>query len=293
VVKIQPSVCRKTACIKIKIMNKKYLNLSAEIQNYIEFAISDGKLSSKEIELIKRKANEFGDDPIEVELVLSKIIFDLEEKEKTRIVEFVEIIPKYGLLDSYIMAIKNYFKFNGRASRSEFWFYMFFNSLVLLTILIIVGSQGKEFGKSEKNLILLGLFSTLFPLFSVIPFLSICTRRLHDTNKSGWLMLIPFYNLVLLCTKGNKGTNKYGTDPYQPVKVEKEDKKNIFLTKIKSNTIETIGGTMFAIGATSHEAIEWKFIDFHQLDYVNKWLWFIGGILIVIPKTYKFFFEKN
>ena len=274
-------------------MNKNYLNLSAETKTYIDFALSDGELTSNEIDLIKRKATEYGDDPIEVELVLSKVMSEIKEKRENEISQYEETTPKYGFIDSSILAFKNYANFKGRASRSQFWYYILFNYLLIFALFVLIDVQGEEFGENETNLILLGLFAFLFPLLSLIPFLSLCARRMHDLNKSAWYILIPIYNFVLLCSRGNQEKNKYGLDPYQTIKVEKKTTENNFLDKIKSNTIETIGGTMFAIGATSHEAIELKIIDFHQLDSINKWLWIIGGILIVIPKTYKFLSKKT
>lgn len=270
-------------------MDQKYLNLSEEIQTYIEFALSDGKLTTKEIELIKRKAIDFGDDLDELELVLSKILNDFEKNEKK---EFIEVRPKFGFLDSYILAIKNYVNFEGRASRSEFWFFILFNYLIVAVLFFIVGVQGDEFEKSETNIILLGLFGILFPLFSLLPFLSLCIRRLHDVDKPGWFACIPFYNLVLLCKAGVNGNNKYGSDPYEKLIKEKKSEAVVMGIKVKGNTVEAIGGTMFAIGATSHEAIELGIIDFHELDKINKWLWIIGGILIFIPKCYKFIIKK-
>jgi hypothetical protein len=50
---------------------------------------------------------------------------------------------------------------------------------------------------------------------------------------------------------------------------------------------------MFGIGATSHEAIELGIIDFQQLDNLNKWLWLLGGVLIVIPKIIRYIATKK
>lgn len=41
----------------------------------------------------------------------------------------------------------------------------------------------------------------------------VCTKRLHDVGKSGWYLVIPGYNLYLLCKSGDTGVNKYGSDP--------------------------------------------------------------------------------
>ena len=60
----------------------------------------------------------------------------------------------------------------------------------------------------------------VYGLFIFIPSLALWVRRLHDTGKSGWFVLISFiplfggiWLLVLACTEGNKGDNKYGPDP--------------------------------------------------------------------------------
>jgi hypothetical protein len=75
-------------------MEKKYLNLSTETQNYIEVALVDGKLTTQEIDLIKRKAVEFGDDPVEVEMVLSAVLIEINKgNELNKDVEFIEIKP--------------------------------------------------------------------------------------------------------------------------------------------------------------------------------------------------------
>lgn len=50
---------------------------------------------------------------------------------------------------------------------------------------------------------------------------------------------------------------------------------------------------MFGFGATSHEAIELKIIDYPQLDNVNKYLWILGSLLIIIPKTIKYLLNKS
>jgi uncharacterized membrane protein YhaH (DUF805 family) len=287
-------VARGTLCvIKIKKeMKNNYLNLSAKTQEYIEFALADGKLTSNEIDLIKRKATEFGDDPVEVEMVLSYILSAIDREKPKEHTEYIEIKPTYGLIDSFFQTLRKYSKFKGRASRSEFWYFVIANFIILFTLFIIIGSQGENFGKSENNLIYLGLFSVLYPLLMIMPFLSLCTRRLHDINSPGWFALIPLYNIYLFCKKGYIGDNKYGDDPHKIVIKKTSNQKHNFIEKITNDRIETIGATMFGIGATLHEAIELKIIDYNQLDHINKWLWIIGGILIIIPKSIKYLSKR-
>jgi uncharacterized membrane protein YhaH (DUF805 family) len=266
------------------------LNLSLKLQEYIEFALSDGNLTSNEVELIKRKALEFGDDLDELEMVLQKVLFDIERENQT-----IEIRPRYGLFDSYFRALKRYSTFKGRASRAEFWYFILVNYLVMIALFVIVGSQGEEAPKVEDSPFnfFLGLFGFFYPLIMFIPFISLCSRRLHDVNVSAWYFLIPFYNLFLFCKEGVHGENKYGQDPYKTFTVKNKDRKETYLKKITTSRIETVGATLFGIGATSHEAIEMGWISFQQLDTINKWLWIIGGVLIIVPRSIRYLFKKK
>ena len=52
--------------------------------------------------------------------------------------------------------------------------------------------------------------STLFVLPILLPQLAVSVRRMHDTDHSGWFLLVPIYNLILLCTASTSGSNKHG-----------------------------------------------------------------------------------
>jgi uncharacterized membrane protein YhaH (DUF805 family) len=94
--------------------------------------------------------------------------------------------------------MKKYATFAGRASRSEFWyFYLFY---------IIMYAIGAGIGIAIESQIIMYLFIAPFWL----PCFAAGARRMHDVGRSGWFMLVPIYNLVLWCTQGNPGTNKYG-----------------------------------------------------------------------------------
>ena len=51
---------------------------------------------------------------------------------------------------------------------------------------------------------------TIYSLAVLIPSLAVAVRRMHDVGVSGWYILIPIYNIVLLCTKGDHFYNEYG-----------------------------------------------------------------------------------
>ena len=58
-----------------------------------------------------------------------------------------------------------------------------------------------------------GLLRGIYTLAVIVPSIAVQIRRIHDVGKSGWFILIPIYNLILVLTEGNKGTNEYGPDP--------------------------------------------------------------------------------
>lgn len=104
-------------------------------------------------------------------------------------------------MNYYLQVLKNYAQFNGRARRSEYWYFALFSTLISvgLTVLDLVLETG--------------FLNSLYSLAVLIPSIAVGVRRMHDVNKSGWYLLIPIYNLILACTDGTKGDNQYGADP--------------------------------------------------------------------------------
>ena len=118
--------------------------------------------------------------------------------------------------DSVSSCLKKYFVFEGRASRSEYWWFQLIVSPSYLISTIIENEIGYFF---------LGI-----TLFTLIPAISAGVRRLHDTNRSGFFLLISFIpfigGLVLLfflIPEGTKGKNRFGPDPLK--RVTKKRKK--------------------------------------------------------------------
>src|SRR5215469_4284354 len=97
---------------------------------------------------------------------------------------------------------QHYFDFNGRARRAEFWWYI----LVYFIIAIVLGVV--------QNILGLGtLLTGLLSLALLLPNLGVGVRRMHDTNRSGWWILLPIVNLVFWAQPGTPGANPYGPDP--------------------------------------------------------------------------------
>ena len=120
-----------------------------------------------------------------------------------------------SLLDLAISAVKHkYLLFNGRASRKEFWTVMLFSVLIsfALQLLYTLG-----FAISDNLGLLLALPFVIFSLGMVIPQLAVSVRRLHDTDKSGWWLVlgfIPIFGTIALIAlfslASSEGDNHFG-----------------------------------------------------------------------------------
>ena len=109
-------------------------------------------------------------------------------------------------MEWYVSVLKKYAVFSGRARRKEYWMFALVNTIISAVIGLIVGS----IGLSEH-------FSNIYPLAVLVPAIAVGVRRLHDIDRSGWWILVPIWNLVLLCTNGTSGENRFGPDPKQAV----------------------------------------------------------------------------
>ena len=115
----------------------------------------------------------------------------------------------------YFGMFKQYFGFRGRTRRREFWWAFLFNTIVGFVVVFLDGFVFSDYDSLKYNGLLIGIYM----LASFLPLLALQVRRLHDTNKSGWwvlLSLMPVLNiayLVWLATDGDKGDNRFGKDP--------------------------------------------------------------------------------
>ena len=119
----------------------------------------------------------------------------------------------------YFGALKKYATFSGRARRKEYWMFLLVNVFVLIIAQVLDNFLGTSL-KIQGMKIGYGYISLVYSLLVIIPGLALVIRRLHDVDKSGaWIFitLIPLIGsiwlLVLMCTAGTAGTNRYGSDP--------------------------------------------------------------------------------
>jgi uncharacterized membrane protein YhaH (DUF805 family) len=119
----------------------------------------------------------------------------------------------------YLEALRKYAVFSRRARRKEYWYFVLFNIIVAVILAFIdmaTGSFSPELG--------LGLLGGLYALAVLIPGLAVGVRRLHDTGRSGWWLLIllvpiigPIVFLVFTVLDSTPGQNQYGPNPKEAV----------------------------------------------------------------------------
>ncbi|HKJ87268.1 MAG TPA: DUF805 domain-containing protein [Gammaproteobacteria bacterium] len=109
------------------------------------------------------------------------------------------------------VGLQNYVNFSGRAARSEYWWWTLFVFIVYIATTII---DNIVFGQGVQILYPIAL------LILFLPGLAVSVRRLHDTGRSGWwllLSLIPLIGTIILLiwfvSRGESGGNAYGPDP--------------------------------------------------------------------------------
>lgn len=142
-----------------------------------------------------------------------------------------------------ILPLKRYADFRGRSRRMEFWmFQLFYWIVTLVLVLMIVAAFPWEEGGLDYTsedfespiLLVVGIVVYLiFYLVTLVPFLAVTVRRLHDRGLSGWwygglliLGFVPFVGavtfpgylllLVFLCLPSQEGPNKWGPSPFDP-----------------------------------------------------------------------------
>ena len=121
--------------------------------------------------------------------------------------------------------LRNYARFSGRARRMEYW--MFFLVYALLSASITVVAMGLDWvidfvtrGRFDNFSLEAGLTLGVFALAHLLPSLAVTVRRLHDTGRSGWWVLVSLIPVIgalvllyFMVISGQPQANEYGPDP--------------------------------------------------------------------------------
>lgn len=109
----------------------------------------------------------------------------------------------------YLEVLKKYAVFRGRARRMEYWMFFLFHVIISSTLSFIEGLLGGP-----------GVIAILYGIAVLIPGIAVSVRRLHDTDRSGWWLLIafiPYFGAIVLLRfmlqNSVFGSNRYGANP--------------------------------------------------------------------------------
>ncbi len=123
-----------------------------------------------------------------------------------------------NMFNWFMVAMKQYAVFSGRARRREYWYFVFTMLLIGLMLGIALGVVAVLV--QLEPAMLANIFSILFFLGLLIPSIAVFVRRLHDTNRSAWWILIGIVPIiggivlfVFVVLDGTPGENRYGPDP--------------------------------------------------------------------------------
>jgi len=114
----------------------------------------------------------------------------------------------------YLEVLKKYAVFSGRARRKEYWMFFLIN-LLISAVLIAIDSLIGTFSQTG-----FGLLQGLYSLAVLIPSIAVTVRRLHDTGRTGWWILIGLIPvvggivlLIFMLLDSQPGVNQYGPNP--------------------------------------------------------------------------------
>jgi uncharacterized membrane protein YhaH (DUF805 family) len=115
----------------------------------------------------------------------------------------------------YLEVLKKYTVFDGRAELKEYWWFSLFSFIIIIVLSVIdivTGTFNVNVG--------LGLLGGIYTLAVLIPSIAVSVRRLHDTDRSGWWLLIngiPLIGVIVFLVftgqAGTPGDNQYGSNP--------------------------------------------------------------------------------
>ena len=114
----------------------------------------------------------------------------------------------------YLRVLRNYVGFRGRARRKEYWMFILVNIIFTFVLGLLDKMLGWQRAGGE------GILTTIYGILVFLPWWAVQFRRLHDTDRSAWwvlLFLIPFIGWLIIiifnCQPGTPGENRFGSDP--------------------------------------------------------------------------------
>ena len=114
-----------------------------------------------------------------------------------------------GCMNWYLSVLKKYAVFTGRARRQEYWMFLLFNIIIMVVLAVIEVVIGTW-----------GILGMVYALAVLLPSIGVTIRRLHDTDRTGWWILIALVPaigaivlLIFMLLDGQASDNQYGPNP--------------------------------------------------------------------------------
>ena len=137
-------------------------------------------------------------------------------------------VEKFNLITAYKSMFKKYAQFNGRSRRSEYWLASVMNMIIVMAfyfimfipMMIDITNNGEPSGLTAGIMGIFGLLMFAYAMAILVPSLAMSVRRLHDTGRSGWFLLlnlIPYIGGIIIFVfsvlDSQPGANQYGPNP--------------------------------------------------------------------------------
>ena len=119
-------------------------------------------------------------------------------------------------MNYYLLALKGYAIFRGRSRRAEYWYFVLVQVIIITACIVLDNLLGLNFEEANN-----GPITAIYGLLTFLPQLAVSIRRLHDTGRSGWWILIGFTIIgaipliIWYATDSEAGNNKFGANPKQ------------------------------------------------------------------------------
>lgn len=120
-----------------------------------------------------------------------------------------------NMIEAVKAVFSKYATFEGRARRSEYWWFVLFTIIVSVVLAVLSPGHGSMGGGMGG-----GLLNTLWTLGTLLPSIAVGARRLHDINRSGWWLLLNFIPvigwiilIVFFAKRGDPMPNRFGVPP--------------------------------------------------------------------------------
>ena len=208
----EPYISRKHAILFIDVGQKEF---TIEDLNSTSGTYVNGKKIYSKIKLKKGYKVYLGNYQLNWEDYVAKVLEDEAveiENDDTLNSGTTTHTTGNSLWDNYVRAMSKYADFNGRAGAREYWSFVLFAFLFFLAGAMIIASANhtdlQHADIATRNKIM--NYYLLVGLVHFLPGLAVTVRRMHDTNNSGWFMLVPIYNIILTVMESDNGPNKYG-----------------------------------------------------------------------------------